>query len=118
MYKKTRIKFEKAKESDNRDTINEIFDSFVRKYHNDNISYLAQRAYSLFGSQVTPEMVEDCVNDIYFNMLLYPEEQLLEMDETDLIKIFRGVCLGPTLVGALHQYIKHASHVDIDDLEI
>lgn len=117
MYEKTRIKYEKAKESENREKINTVFDSFFRKYHKDNISYLGQRAHSLFGNQVTQSMVEDCVNDIYFSMLIMNEEDLLKMDETDLVKIFRGICLGPVLVGALHQHIKYSNHLDIDDLD-
>lgn len=117
MYEKTLKKFEAAKSSENREEINRLFDSFFRKYHKDNISYLSQRAYSLFGNQVTQSMVEDCVNDIYFSMLIMNEEDLLKMDETDLVKIFRGICLGPVLVGALHQHIKHSNHLDIDILE-
>lgn len=117
MYEKTRIKYEKAKESENRDKINMVFDSFVRKYHKENISYLAQRAYSQFGDQVAPEMIEDCVSDIYFNMLLMDENDLMRMNEIDLLKIFRGICLGPVLIGAMHQHIKHREYINIDNLD-
>lgn len=117
MYEKTLKKFEAAKSSQNREEINRLFDSFFRKYHKENISYLSQRAYSQFGKQVTTEMIEDTVFEIYFKMLIMPEEQLLQMNETDLIKIFRSIVLGPAFTGAMYQQVKYASHEDIDDYE-
>lgn len=116
-YRKTQQKFEKAVQSTNRDTINNLFENFYRIYHEENISYLAQRAYSQFGSQVTKEMIEDSVQEIYLKMLIMPEEQLLGMTETDLIKIFRSIVLGPAFTGAMYQQVKYASHEDIDDYE-
>lgn len=117
-YRKTQQKFERAVQSTNRDTINNIFENFVRNNHETNISFLTQRAIKNFGSQVTPEMVEDICQDIYLNLLLIDEEQLLKMEETDLIKLFRSYVNGPACVGALFQQIKYANHEDLDDYEI
>lgn len=118
MYQKTLNKFEAAKNSSNREAVNEIFENFYRKYHKENISYLAQRAYSQFGKIVTNEMIEDCVSDIYFKILIMPEEQLLQMTETDLIKIFRSIVLGPAFIGAMYQQIKNSTHENIDDYNL
>lgn len=117
-YKKTLERFEKATQSNNRDKINEIFTKFVKNNHETNYNFLLQRALKVFGSQVEPDMLEDQLQDIYLSMLLYPEEQLLGMDETDLIKIFRSICNGPATVGGLYQKIKYRSHEDIDDYDI
>lgn len=117
-YAKTEAKFQQAKESSNRDTINSIFENFVRNNHKDNYGFLYQRAIKMFGNQITEDMLEDQLQDIYLSMLLYPEEQLLGMDETDLIKIFRSICNGPATVGGLYQKIKYRSHEDIDDYDI
>lgn len=117
-YKKTLEKVEKAAKSTNRDRINEVFTDFYNKWHDENISFAAQRAYSLFGRKVTPEMVEDAVNDLYFNMLIMNEEDLLKMDTTDLIKVFRSMVNGVAFTGAMHQQVKAAGHLDLDDIEV
>ena len=117
-YAKTEAKFQAASQSSNRDKINEIFENFVIHNHETNFNFLFQRAIKTFGSQVEPDMLEDQLQDIYLSMLLYPEEQLLVMDETDLIKIFRSICNGPATVGGLYQKIKYRSHEDIDDYDI
>lgn len=116
-YAKTEAKFQQAKESSNRETINRIFENFVRNNQKDNYGFLYQRAIKMFGNQITEDMVEDQLQDIYLTMLLYPEEQLLQMTELDLIKIFRSLCNGPATVGGLFHKIKHSDHLDIDILE-
>lgn len=116
-YKKTQERFEKAVQSNNRDRINEIFENFVKNNHDTNYNFLFQRALKTFGTQVTPDMLEDQLQDLYLSMLLLPEEQLLGMEETDLIKIFRAMVNGPATVGGLFQKIKYRSHEDIDDYE-
>lgn len=117
-YAKTERKFQQAKESGNRDRINEIFERFVKEHGEENRSFLLQRALQTFGSQVSPEMVDDQLQDIYLSMLLFPEEQLLEMDSIQLLKIFRSICNSPATVGGFFQKLKYANHLDIDDLEI
>lgn len=116
-YAKTERKFQQAKESGNRDTINRIFESFVKDYGDENRSFLFQRALTTFGKKITNEMVEDQLQDIYLTMLLYPEEQLLQMDSVQLLKIFRAICNGPATVGGLYQKIKYCTHEDIEDYE-
>lgn len=116
-YKKTLDRLNRAKESDNRDTINDTFTDFYNKWNDENISFASQRAYVLFGSQVTPQIVEDVVSDLYFNMLIMNEEDLLKMGVTDLVKVFRSMVNGPAFVGYLHQQIKYCTHEDIEDYE-
>lgn len=117
-YKKTLEKVDKAAKSTNRDRINEVFTDFYNKWHDENISFAAQRAYSLFGKQVNEQMVEDVVNDLYFNMLIMNEEDLLKMGVTDLIKVFRSMVNSPAFVGAMHQQVKNYNHLDLDDIEV
>lgn len=117
-YKKTRERIGRAMESGNRERINEVFTEFFEIWHDENISFAGQRAYSLFGKQVNGQMVEDVVNDLYFNMLIMNEEDLLKMGVTDLVKVFRSMVNGPAFVGAMHQMVKFSNHLDLDDLEI
>lgn len=116
-YKKTVERINNAIASTDRESINNTFTSFFYKYHSENISFAGQRAYSLFGSKVTLEMVEDVVNDLYFNMLIMNEIDLMRMNEIDLLKIFRSMVNSPAFVGAMHQQTKYADHIDIDELD-
>lgn len=115
-YAKTERKFKQAKESSNRDAINILFDNFVRNNNSENYGFLYQRAIKMFGSQITTDIVEDQLQDIYLSMLIFPEEQLLKMEETDLIRIFRSICNSPATVGGIFQKIKYRNNVSLDDL--
>lgn len=117
-YKKTLERFEKATQSNNRDKINEIFTKFVKNNHETNYNFLLQRALKVFGSQIEEEMIEDQLQDLYLSLLLLPEEQLLQMEEVDLIRLFRSYVNSPSTVGGLYQKIKYRSHEDIDDYDI
>ena len=117
-YRKTEAKFQAASQSSNREKINEIFENFVIHNNETNFNFLFQRALKTFGTQVTTDMLEDQLQEIYLSMLLFPEEQLLGMEEIDLIKIFRSICNSPATVGNLFHKIKHADHLDLDDIDI
>lgn len=116
-YKKTVERINNTIASTDRENINDTFTSFFKQYHSENISFAGQRAYSLFGCQISKEMVEDVVNDLYFQMLIMEEEDLKRMEETDLIRIFRGMVNSPAFVGAMHQQVKYSNNLDIDDLD-
>ena len=116
-YKKTQEKINNTIASTDRENINCVFTSFFRKYHKENVSFANQRSLLLFGSLTDSRMIEDIVEDIYFQMLIIDQSDLEKMNETDLLKIFRSMVNSPAFTGALLQQLKYASHEDIDDYE-